>query len=125
MTSLIRDIRDAAHPQTRILLIDAEGSWWGGVDLPSVAPHCDGVVHCAYFTPTEAIEPALSRARRTLGEDRSVIVGFQMFHPEVSGREDLRVRTRAARGVADGVNFYNLGLVPDTRLDWIGHAVSD
>ncbi len=125
VTSLIREIRQAAHPQTRVLLIDAEGSWWGGVDLPSIAPHCDGVVHCAYFTPTEAIGPALQDARRILGDGKTLVAGFQLFHPEVADRDDLRDRTHAAQVFADGVNYYNFGLVPDARLDWIGHALSN
>lgn len=125
VTSLIHEIRQAAHADTRVLLIDFEGSWWSGVDLPAIAPHCDGVVHCAYTTAVDRIGPALSSARDTLGPQKTIIAGFQMFHPEVSGRDDLRQRVRAAAPHADGINFYNLGLVPAARLGWIGHALRD
>ncbi|AVO39613.1 hypothetical protein C6Y53_02290 [Pukyongiella litopenaei] len=123
VTSLIGEIRQAAHADTRVLLIDFEGSWWGGIDLPAIAPHCDGVVHCAYATAVDRIGPALKSARDTLGPDRTIVAGFQLFHPEVSGRDDLKQRVQAAFPCADGINFYNLGLVPPSRLDWIAQAL--
>lgn len=124
VTSLIAEIRRAADPETRILLIDAEGSWRGGVDLDAVAAHCDGVVNCVYTTPTGEIASTLARARAALGPKKTIIAGLQMFHPEVSGRDDLRARVRAAAAEADGVNFYNLGLVPAPRLEWMGYSLA-
>ena len=123
VSSLIREIRQAAHPGTRVLLIDFEGSWWGGVDLPSIADNCDGVVHCAYTTPPDRIGPALTAARDILGPGKTIIAGFQLFHPEVADRDDMRSRAQAALPLADGINFYNLGLVPAARLGWIGHSL--
>lgn len=124
VTSLIAEIRAAAHPDTRILLIDAEGSWRGGVDLAAAAAQCDGVLYCIYTTPTERIEPVLARAREAVGPDKEIIAGFQLFHPEVSDSGDLRARVAAAGTIADGFNFYNLGLVPAARLSWIGAALN-
>lgn len=123
VVSLIAEIRAAADPETRILLIDAEGSWRGGVDLAAVAPHCDGVLFCVYTTPAARIGAVLDAARRAVGPDKAVIAGFQLFHPEVADAADLAERVAAARGVADGFNFYNLGLVPPARLAWIGAAL--
>lgn len=123
VASLIRETRQAAHPGTRLLLIDFEGSWWGGVDLPSIAGHCDGVVHCAYTTKPDRIGPVLARARAILGPEKTIIAGFQLFQPEVADRDDLRTRVQASLPFADGINFYNLGLVPAARLGWIGHSL--
>lgn len=123
VTSLIEEIRAATPSATRLLLIDAEGSWQGGVDLPAVAPHLDGVLHCAYFTAVDRIDGVLGEARAALGPDKTLIAGFQLFHPEVADAADLRARVGAARGQADGFNFYNLGLVPRARLDWIARAL--
>ncbi len=120
VTSLIAEIRAAADPATRILLIDAEGTWRGGVDLAAIAPHCDGILSCIYTTETARIGTVLGDVREAVGPDKPIIAGFQLFHPKVADAADLRARVAAARGVADGFNFYNLGLVPEARLAWIG-----
>ena len=109
---------------TRLLLIDAEGSWAGGIDLAALVPHLDGILHCAYFTATARIAALMARTRALLGPHKSLIAGFQMFHPAVRDRDDLAERVAATRGLVDGLNFYNLGLVPPKRLDWIRTALS-
>ena len=124
VTSLVAEIRAAADPASRILLIDAEGSWQGGVDVAAASRACDGVLLCAYTTPVERIAPLLDRYRALIGPDRSLIAGFQVFHPEVADAADLAARAAAAGGRADGLNFYNLGLIPQARLDWIAGAIT-
>ncbi len=124
VTSLIAEIRAAAHPETAVLLIDAEGSWGGGVDTAAAAAECDGLLYCVYFTPAEQVGAVLAQARDAIGPDKTLIAGFQLFHPEVAGAGDLRARVAAAEPFVDGVNFYNLGLVPPARLDWIGAALA-
>ena len=123
VTALIAEIRAEMHAETELLLIDAEGTEAGGVNLPEIAPHLDGVLHCAYETATDRIGQVLSDTRKILGPDRKLIAGFQMFYPNVKGADDLHDRVSAARDHADGFNFYNLGLVPDARLDWIRHSL--
>ena len=123
VTSLISEVKSATHPGTRLLLLDAEGSWTGGIDLPQLVPHLDGILHCAYFTPPDQIAPLMAQTRAVLGPDRTLIAGFQLFHPTVQDRSDLEARVGQAMHSADGVNFYNLGLVPRARLDWIRTAV--
>ncbi|MCR8722722.1 hypothetical protein [Frigidibacter sp. ROC022] len=124
VTSLIAEIRAATHPDTRVLVIDFAGSWWGGVDLAQVAPQCDGVLYCIYTVPAEEIAPRLDEVRRVIGPDKTLIAGLHLFHPDVAGAADLRGRVRAAADTADGFNFYNLGLVPARRLNWIGAALA-
>ena len=123
VTSLIAEIKAVVPAPTRLLLIDFEGSWWGGVDIPAIAPHIDGLLHCAYFTQLDRIAPLMAAARATLGPQKTLIAGFQLFHPNVADRADLARRTAAAAPYADGFNFYNLGLVPPKRLDWIRTAL--
>lgn len=106
------------------LLIDYEGSWWGGVDPAAIAPLVDGFLYCAYRTRPGRIAPLLSEARRLLGPDKTLIAGFLLFHPEVASREDLKARVAEAAPLVDGVNFYNLGTVPPARLDWIRTALT-
>jgi hypothetical protein len=123
VTSLIARLKSATHPDTRLMLIDAAGSWASGVDLPAVTPRLDGIVHCAYTTPPGEIAPLMQRMRALLGPDRALIAGFELSHPNVRDRADLANRVAAADSYVDGVNFYNLGLVPPARLDWIQTAI--
>lgn len=96
----------------------------GGVDTAAIAPFVDGFLHCAYITPLDQIADLMAQARRLLGPDKTLIAGFQLFHPNVTDRADLNARVRAAGPWVAGFNFYNLGLVPPTRLDWIRSAVA-
>jgi hypothetical protein len=124
VTTLIAEIKAAVPATTRLLLIDFEGSWWGGVNLAAVVPFADGVLHCAYFTPTGRIGPLMEQTRALIGPNGTLIAGFQLFHPNLRDRDDLAERVAQTRGHVDGWNFYNLGLVPPKRLDWIRTAIS-
>jgi len=123
VTSLIAEIRAATPPGTRLLLIDAEGTRSSGINLPSIVPHVDGILHCAYFTDVVRIGPLMAATRTLLGADRTLIAGFQLFHPNLRNRADLEGRVGHAIAHVNGFNFYNLGLVPPARLDWIRSAL--
>lgn len=123
VTALLAEIRAAAHPDTRILLIDAEGSWAGGIDIDAAAAELDGILHCAYVTDPSRIGPLMAATRATLGPDKTLIAGFQLFHPTVRDAADLADRVARCAPHADGVNFYNLGLVPPARLGWAKAAM--
>ena len=125
ITSLIREIREAAHADSSILLIDDINSWWRGVDLSAAARHCDGVVYCSYTTSQDQILPNLENVRRVIGPNKTLIVGFQLFYPEVSDRTDFAARMEAALQVADGCNYYNFGLVPNARMSWLSRNYSE
>jgi hypothetical protein len=50
---------------------------------------------------------------------------MRVFYPEMTGPDDLASRARAAAGAGvDEINFYNYGLIPAARLDWV-RAASD
>ena len=123
VTSLIAEAKAACHEGTALLLIDAVGSWAGGIDLSAVIPHLDGILHCAYFTPPEDIASLMASTRSALGRDKTLIAGFQLFHPQVKDAADLQRRVAATMGHVDGLNFYNLGLVPHQRVTWIRGSV--
>jgi hypothetical protein len=42
----------------------------------------------------------------------------------VKDAADLAARVAAVAPHVDGLNFYNLGLVPPPRLNWIGRALA-
>ncbi len=124
VTSLIRAIREAAHSSTAIHLIAASHGWLDGVDLAAVAACCDGVILCAYDMAPDAVRQLMERARATIGPGKYLGAGFRVFYPEMSGPADLVARARAALlGGAEGINFYNYGLIPRARLDWVRQAV--
>ena len=125
VTSLIEEIRAAAHPASQIVMIDLSEGWLGGCDHASIAKVCDGLLICAYDTDAAKTRAVLEKARTAAGPDKFVGAGFRVFHPEMSGPEDLAGKVAAARaGGAGAVNFYNYGLIPQPRMAWIQRALA-
>jgi hypothetical protein len=120
VTSLVAEIRAEAHPDTTVTVIDLADGWLGGGDLAALGKACDGAILCAYDMSAEATGSLLRQGRAILGADKFLGTGFRLFYPEMSGPEAIRSRVAAAvaEGV-DSINFYNYGLVPAARLDWI------
>ncbi|WP_307437020.1 hypothetical protein [Labrys monachus] len=125
VTSLIAEMRERTHPDTRLYLIDLKDGWLGGCDLAAAGAVCDGVILCAYDMSPPQVTALLRGGRQAVGPDKFVGAGFRVFYPEMQGAADLveRVRAAAAAG-ADGLNFYNYGLIPQARLDWVRQAIS-
>lgn len=124
VTSLVAEIRAGADPASRIVLIDLKDGWLGGVDLAAVGKVCDGAILCCYGMQPEEVTSLISDGRAALGPDKYLGAGYRLFYPEVSSAEELASRAAAAIAAgADGLNFYNYGLVPAKRLDWVRQAV--
>ncbi|MEY2957272.1 MAG: hypothetical protein RL123_2000 [Pseudomonadota bacterium] len=124
LAGLAAELRAACRAPTRLTLIDFAGSWWGGVDLGLIAPHVDGVIWCAYTAPPAQIAAELAALRGLIGPGAALSLGLQLFHPTVADAADFAARVAAAEGVADGLNVYNLGLVPPARLGWVRAALA-
>lgn len=125
VTSLIGAIKAAADPATRIVLIDLKDAWLGGVDLDAVGKLCDGAILCCYDMTPEAVGEVIRTGRAILGPDKFLGLGLRVFYPEVDGPEILTARVKnAVEAGVDGVNFYNYGLIPAKRLDWVGETVA-
>lgn len=122
VTSLVDEIRQDAHPDTQIVVISDSATWYAGLDLEKVAAACDGLLLCLYGEPVETVA-GLANTRKAIGPEKFLGTGFRLFHPEMAGPEALAElsRTAVAAG-ANGINYYNYGLVPATRLAWIGTA---
>ena len=118
--SLVREI--CASVTVPVVLIDHEASWWGGVDAAQVGSVVDGILFCAYHTPQDRIAAVLKASRQTLSPGKPLIAGFLLFHPTVADRHDLAARMLASGG--QDFAFYNLGLVPPVRLDWVQHGLA-
>lgn len=123
VTSLAAEIRAAANPASRIHVLDIDDGWRSGCDLPGLAAATDGATLCVYARPPEAVADGVGRARAAVPAGRTLRAGLRLFHPEVASAEDVAARAVAAvRAGAEGLNFYNYGLVPAARLDWVRAA---
>ncbi|WP_176086844.1 hypothetical protein [Martelella sp. HB161492] len=124
VTSLIAEIRAAADPASKIVLIDLADGWMGGVDLEAVGKVCDGAILCCYFMAPEQVAALMKAGRAALGSEKYLGAGYRVFFPEVTSADALAERAKAAiEAGADGINFYNYGLIPEKRLDWVRQAV--
>ncbi len=125
VTSLVGEIKARAHPSSRIVLIDFAEGWLGGCDLKAIGEVCDGAILCVYALGPEEGAAVIREGRAALGPDKFLGAGFRLFNGEVGGAEGLKARVDACVGAgAEGLNFYNYGLIPAKRLDWIGAAVA-
>lgn len=123
VTSLVAAIREAADPASRIHVIDIDDGWLSGSDLAALGRATDGIMLCVYDRTPDAVGEAVAKVRTVLGPDRFLGTGFRVFYPEMSGGDALAARVRAAREAgAGGANFYNYGLIPAARLDWVAEA---
>jgi hypothetical protein len=72
----------------------------------------------------EELAALVRHGRALLGPEKYLGAGFRVFYPEMKSADDLAIRSRAAMEAgADGINFYNYGLIPAKRLDWVRQAV--
>src|SRR5690606_12003163 len=124
VTSLIGEIKAAADPDTRIVLIDLKDAWLGGVDLEAVGRLCDGAILCCYDMTPEAVGEVVRTGRAILGSEKFLGLALRVFYPEVDGPAILAARVKnAVDAGVDGVNFYNYALIPAKRLDWVPEAI--
>ncbi len=125
VTSLVAEIRERAHPASRVVLIDLAEAWLGGCDLEAIGKVCDGAILCVYTLGPDGAANVMQAGVEALGPEKFLGAGFRLFNGEVGGAEGLTARVRACVAAgAKGLNFYNYGLIPAKRLDWIGEAVA-
>jgi hypothetical protein len=124
VTSLIAEIRAEADPATRVVLIDLKDGWLGGCDTAATARACDGLILCAYGMGPEQLSAVMRYGRQAAGPDKFLGTGFRVYYPEVDPQRLAALSVAALEAGAEGVNFYNYGLIPATRLDWVGGAVA-
>jgi len=123
VTSLVTAIREAADPRSKVHVLDIGNGWLAGSDLAAHARASDDVVLCVYDRAPGAVAADLAAVRRVIGGDRHLGAGVRLFYPEMKGPQDLVARARAAAGAgANELSFYNYGLVPAARLDWLRAA---
>jgi hypothetical protein len=123
VTSLAADIRAAADPASQIHVLDIDDGWLSGCDLAAQAAATDGITLCVYDRPPEAVAAGVAKAHAAMPAGKSLRAGLKLYWPEVTSAEDVAARAKAAvTSGATGINFYNYGLIPAARLDWVGAA---
>lgn len=125
VTSLVAEVREVVHPRTQVYflsLFTPGTSWLFGVDFAAVAEKTDGIVVCCYDTPASQVEEDMrvSVAQLGLNSGKKLLTGLRVFYPEVHSGEELAAKVEGAvRGGSGGFLFYNYGLIPAARLDWV------
>jgi hypothetical protein len=118
VTSLVAELREIAHAATKVLMIDLKDGWLGGCDLAALGKVCDGAILCAYDMQADAVADLLAIGRSVLGAEKFLGTGYRLFFPEMANAGALAAKVAPALE-AEGINFYNYGLVPAARLDWV------
>jgi hypothetical protein len=125
VTSLVAELREVADPATSVLIIDLKDGWLGGCDLAALGKVCDGAILCAYDMQAGDVADLMATGRAALGAGKFLGAGYRLFYPEMASPEILAAKVKPALVPdVDGINFYNYGLVPAARLDWVRAARS-
>jgi hypothetical protein len=118
----VTEIRDAADPAVAIEVID--DGWRAGCDLNALGKICAGVLFCAYDRSPASVGADIAAVRKTLSPQCRLGAGMRLFYPEMTSARDIVERTQAAiQAGATDLHYYNYGLVPAARLDWVRTAV--
>jgi len=97
-------------------------AWLEGVSLQRLAGVCAALVLLPYFTsPAEVV--ADLRWVKMIAGDVSLVVGLSTCYPAAQSAENLaaKVLSCLAEG-AEGVYYFNYGLLSGRRLDWVAEA---
>ncbi len=127
VTSLTREIREAVNPRTQVYFLSllTSQAWLFGIDFEGVARASDGVVVCAYDTKAPQVGLDIADARARVPQGKYLATGLRVFYPEVHDGEELCAKVReAAESGTEGFNFYNYGLIPPTRYDWVRQSLA-
>lgn len=127
VTDLCRTLRQIANPSTRLYFLSlvTQRAWLQGIDVEAIGRVCDGLVVCVYDSPPDQVYDDISEAAGKVGPGKYLSAGFRVFHPETSGPMDLAAKVaQAVRAGARGLNFYNYGLIPKSRLSWIKDGIA-
>ena len=105
-------------------MIDLKDGWLGGCDLAALGKVCDGAILCAYDMAPDAVAALLREGQSILGPEKFLGTGYRLFYPEMRSGGSLAAKVAPALDASvNGINFYNFGLVPAARLDWIAEAL--
>jgi hypothetical protein len=127
VTSLAKEIRAIVPEKTKIYflsLLTPNKSWLFGVDFAEIAKVNDGIVVCCYDTDSNQVGIDMKQSKQEVDASTDLLTGLRLFYPEVKDKEDFINKVKnAKKNGSEGYIFYNYGLIPKKRMDWMKEAI--
>ena len=127
VTSLMKEVHQVTSGRSRLFflsLLANTRSWLFGVDLGKISAECEGIVMCSYDCDEHQAERDIRGFEGKLAPDTKLMVGMRCFTPEYADEAAFARKVITCRnGGVDGFNFYNYGLIPESRLKWIRNSL--
>ena len=127
VTSLMKEVHQVTSGRTRLFflsLLANTSSWLFGVDLSSISAECEGIVMCSYDCDENQTRRDIRGFEGKLAPGTKLMVGMRCFTPEYADGDAFARKVRVSlEEKADGFNFYNYGLIPESRLSWIRNSL--
>jgi hypothetical protein len=131
VASLVQEIRDiAAGYGVRMEVMPAAWgqpvarAWREGAALRRLAQVCDALLPLAYFADPQEVQSDL-RWVKLLSGGAPFSVGMSAGHPIAISAGNLAAKAAiCAKEGAEGIYYYNYGMLTNERLDWVGRANS-
>jgi hypothetical protein len=123
--SLLEDLHESAGavPLRQMMSVDPTAWKPVSVDPAASAGVTGGLLALGYVKDGAALTAPLKRLQ-TLISGNALTLGFQVGMPESGGKTEFSDRMRVAKGLGvTSFNFYNYGLIPLSRLQWISEAL--
>jgi hypothetical protein len=126
VTSLAAEIKAVVPSRTELYflsLLTPDKSWLFGVDFEEICKINDGIVVCCYDSDASKVGQDMSQSKEAAGAT-TLLTGLRVFYPEVHDKGELIEKvSNAAKSGTQGYVFYNYGLIPKKRMDWIREAI--
>jgi hypothetical protein len=136
--ALLREVRQAVQvvSQTPVHLQEASAvgapahspvldlAWHLGMSVPPAEGTCDGVSVLGYFAGLDRFRTEIDAYRARIPADLPLEIGMRACVPDCDSLEELTAKVAHSVSVgARGVSFYNYGMMPSVRRDWVREAL--
>jgi hypothetical protein len=96
----------------------------GGIDLRRLAKHADAVEYMFYARPPEDAPAVVRNVRNAVGPGVPVYLILRPGYPDAEDAATVARLTRAALAAgAEGVSYYNFGLIERSHMEWVRDAI--
>lgn len=128
VTSLATELQAITPERTKLYflsLLTPDKSWLFGVDFQAIGRVNDGIVVCCYDSDARQVGGDMAQSVAQIQGATDMLTGLRVFYPEVHQETELIEKVKGALGAGtQGFVFYNYGLIPKPRLDWIKRAIA-
>ncbi|HXT34582.1 MAG TPA: hypothetical protein VN837_03300 [Chloroflexota bacterium] len=100
-------------------------AWHLGMSVPPAEGTCDGVSILGYFAGLDRFTAEIDAYRARIPAELPLEIGLRACIPDCDSLEELTAKVAHCATVgARGVSFYNYGMMPAVRRNWIREALS-